>query len=166
MAPLPTRCLRWRSTGDWTTTTLTSVNPGVFETRAAQGKSQQTFIVSRPKDTHFQQMPCKEARCRHYAQGWETIVSTGGPQDDYIRRKSGRSFRVIQPDPPTPGLTVFRFDREQTCFREHVKPLDKQEYFGYRKAPGAKVRVHQRPQDWLEHANEEADKTERLIKQG
>ena len=123
-------------------------------------------MVSRPKATHFQRTDCKEARCRMYAEGWLTIVSTDGPEADYIKTKSGRSFTVIHPETPTPGLTTFKFGPEQQCFRYHGKPKDKFENYGHRARPGARLRTHERSADWVEHYNDENYKTQRLINRG
>ncbi len=150
---------------------MTSANPfavdsprGRIATPAPQGKHQQLFMVSRPKATHFQRIDCKEARCTHYAEGWLTIVPTDGPQADYIKTKSGRSFTIIQSE--TPGLTTFKFGAEQQCFRYHGKPKDKLENYGHRSRPGAQLRIHERSADWVEHYNDENYKTQRLIEQG
>ena len=142
----------------------TSVNPAVFNTgHVLTTPAHQEFIVSRPLATHWDTVGCKEDNCEHYAHGWLTVVPTDGAQDNYIRRESGRSFKV---DGIADGLTTFRFAAEQTCFREHYLPRDRREHFGYRARPGALVRVHERPEDWMEHHNEQNDKLDRLIKRG
>ena len=143
---------------------MTSVDPRVFNTgHTLTTDASQEFIVSRPVATHFDKVGCKEDNCKHYALGWLTVVPTGGEQDDYIRRKSGRKFTV---DSIADGLTTFKFGAEQTCFREHFSPRDRREHFGHRTRPGAPVRVHERPEDWMEHHNEEIYKIDTLRKRG
>ncbi len=143
---------------------MTSPDPRVFNTGHVLTTAQhQEFIVSRPKSTHFDRIGCKEDNYKFYAEGWRTIVPTGGEQDDYIRRKSDRKFVV---ESVADGLTTFKFGAEQQCFRQHFMPRDKREHFGHRPRPGAHVYVHGRPEDWIEHHNIETDKLRRLIERG
>ncbi len=143
---------------------MTSVDQRVFNTNHVLTKpGDQEFIVSRPVPTHFDKVGCKTYNCAHYANGWLTIVPTDSAQDNYIRRKSGRKFTV---DSIADGITTFRFGAEQQCFRRHFHPRDRQEHFGHRSRPGARVRVHDRPEDWLEHSNEENYKLIRLQERG
>lgn len=139
------------------------VDPRVFETGHVATGQQQQFIVSRPKATHFEQISCKESKCRHYMEGWRTIVTTNSIQDNYIRRESGRKFVV---ESVADGLTRFRFGAEQQCFRWHGRPRDRREYFGHRPSPRSSVFAHERPEDWIEQYNIEQDKTQRVIKRG
>lgn len=133
---------------------------------------QQDFQVARPLETHWEAATCKDRDCRHYLNGWVTIVPTDSPQAGYIRHMSGRDFTEKKIDD---GLVEFTFQPGQKCFNEHeapdelrrephIKQLDKQEIFIHRSPDG--FRVHDRPLDWTEHMNIEVDKVERKRKEG
>jgi len=141
-----------------------SVDPRVFNTRhRLTTDANQEFIVSRPVKTHFGKVGCKEVGCSYYANGWLTVVPTDSAQDNYIRRECGRKFTVSS---IADGLTTFKFGAEQKCFTEHLLPLDKREHFGHRTRPGARVRVHERPEDWMEHHDEQIYKIKTLQERG
>ena len=119
--------------------------------------------MARPRETHFDTIPCLQANCTHYAEGWKTKVSTGSAQDNYIRRESGRSFKVLS---VAGGETTFKFAAEQRCFRQHWEPRDLMEHYGHRNRPGAPVTIHENPEDWLEHSSQEAYKLQKLMGSG
>lgn len=124
----------------------------------------QSFVVSRPLETHWRTISCKEADCPHYLEGWITVVPTDSIQAEYIRHKSGRHFTEKKIEG---GLVEFHFSPGQACFGEshdglrhesspHRRPLDKQEIFIHRTMMGD--RIHKRSEDWTEHMNEETYK--------
>jgi hypothetical protein len=99
--------------------------------------------------------------CPHYLQGWMTVVPTASDQADYIRHKSERHFTEERKEG---GLSEFSFPSGQKCFRNHKRPLNKQEIFSH-EGNGLR-RVHENPRDWTEHMNEETDKTRRAQERG
>ena len=123
--------------------------------------NRQAFQIARPVATHFEAATCREKNCPHYLNGWKTIVPTESAQANYIRRESGRHFKETKVGN---GMSEFVFPPGQRCFRDHYKPLDKQEIFLHRTAEGS--RVHQRPTDWTEHMNEEIERVNRMRERG
>lgn len=123
-------------------------------------------------------MTCREAKCQQYERGWMTVVDEtsdlGQQQAHYIRTESGRRFVSFTADnPPSAhaaivagmqiagGMTVFLFYAGQECFREHA---DREVLFAHDK--GQRRRVHTRPQDWMEHFNEEAYRAAETARKG
>ena len=77
------------------------------------------YIVRMPRDV-FVRAACEDVGCEQWQYGWDSLIDENTPlgkaQAEYIRAKSGRTFREMRaPD----GLTVFRFDPRQRCFAEH-----------------------------------------------
>ena len=70
--------------------------------------------------------------CPHYNFGWTTTVDVSSPlgqtQADYIRKKSGRSFKEERGE-VAGSLIRFLFDSGQKCFREHSRPVDRDPIF-------------------------------------
>lgn len=144
--PLPVRGLNWR---------------------LPQGD--QHFRVARPILTHWRTATCEEYGCKHYLMGWRTVLNISDPKmrdaADWIRHRSGLSFAEKREGEM---LIAFKFPPGQRCFASrtvpHRVPLDRQEI--YRHEQRGVVRLHERPQDWQEHWNEEADKFNRARQRG
>lgn len=68
-----------------------------------------SYVIAAPRSSHFRAATCAEVECRHYRNGWETVIDEstddGRAQADYIRTASGRAFRekgggwVVNPSP-------------------------------------------------------------------
>ena len=133
-------------------------------------------------------MSCQNARCKNYENGWAVVLDTSGDARHaeiarWIKDESGRRFFEVdaaQADaaiqrfadrgdlvysPPlrelvsrTPaGMTLFLFPRYQQCFKPH---RDREVVFrhdGY---------VHERPLDFNEDFNEQADRINTMLKRG
>jgi hypothetical protein len=117
----------------------------------------QTFSVRSPSDRMVKTV-CEQVGCQAWRQGWESVIdertNLGKAQGAYIRGQSGRTFREQKTDA---GLTVFRFESGQRCFAEHqTRPeLYLVRDGDYRGNPTGRRRVHVRPEDWVEHMQEE-----------
>lgn len=77
------------------------------------------YKVQMPRDVTVK-AACEQVDCENWRYGWDSLIdertSLGQAQAEYIRTKSGRTFREMKaPD----GLTVFRFESGQRCFAEH-----------------------------------------------
>lgn len=77
------------------------------------------YRVHMPRDVTVK-AACEDVDCENWRYGWDSLIdertSLGQAQAEYIRDKSGRTFREMRaPD----GLTVFRFEPHQRCFEEH-----------------------------------------------
>lgn len=77
------------------------------------------YKVHMPRDV-LVKAACEDVGCENWRYGWDSLIDEstklGQAQAEYIRGKSGRTFRETRaPD----GLTVFRFERHQRCFEEH-----------------------------------------------
>lgn len=130
--------------------------------------SYQTFHVDSPRDTTVV-TACKDAGCLAWRYGWETkideSIDLGKTQADYIRQKSGRTFR----EQKSGGLTVFRFDSGQRCFAEHRTRPEIFRVTGgdWRGNPrGLREVTHKRPIDWVENFGEHQQKLSDLRKEG
>jgi hypothetical protein len=126
-----------------------------------------TYRVVSPPDRAVR-TACEEAGCLAWRHGWETRVDEstdlGRAQADYIRTRSGRTFREQR---TAEGLTVFRFEPGQRCFAEHsTRP----EIFSVRGGDWRRdlglIRRHQRGQDWVEDFAEHQDRLSRAIEKG
>jgi hypothetical protein len=128
-----------------------------------------TYRISVPLSTHWRRVSCEEAGCHRHAEGWVMIVNENDPglgqaQGHYLRKMSGRRFATEQlPD----GRTKFWFPPGQQCFEEHRVRNSAPERFlvvggDWRGNPRNELRVHSRPQDWVEdfalHQDELADR--------
>lgn len=136
-------------------------------------------------------MTCREAGCEQERNGWAVVLDVAQPvhrqaartiRDDRTRRHievaSEGARAYLEANGPAlgltvtpglagllertpPGMAVFLFPPGQPCFREH---LDREVVFVHRASE--RVRLHQRPQDFTEHFNEEADRVNRMIQRG
>lgn len=83
------------------------------------GRLTRDYRVQMPRDVTVK-AACEDVGCENWRYGWDSLIdessSLGQAQAEYIRDKSGRTFREMRaPD----GLTVFRFEAHQRCFEEH-----------------------------------------------
>lgn len=113
----------------------------------------QTWSVKSRPDKRVRSV-CERVGCPRWRNGWESVIDEGtdlGRQQAAFIRSSRRTFR----EQKTAGLTVFRFEPYQRCFADHQTMPEKYLVRGgdYRAAVG-QVRVHQRPEDWVEHVQQ------------
>lgn len=134
-------------------------------TPALPATEMKTYAVHTPLNTHWRKATCAEVNCPHYTLGWKTIIDEstdqGKMQAYYVRNNSGRKYTEQR----EANMTTFVFEAGQTCFGadKHRTLLDKQEIFvvhdgDHRGNPrGTGVRVHKRPEDWVDDfANHQA----------
>lgn len=126
---------------------------------AIGSENMKTYQIVAPLSTHFRKATCEEVECRHYINGWKTIIdertAQGQGQAHYIRRSSGRRFTEER---DAAGLTVFKFEAGQVCFKasEHRMRLDRPEIYivkdgDFRGNPrGTRSFVHVNSSDWVE----------------
>jgi hypothetical protein len=117
-----------------------------------------TYQIRAPLASHFTELyDCARARCEGHLLGWDSLIdettTAGQEQAAYIRGGSGRRFtEERQPA----GLTLFRFEPGQDCFRRphlmrNTRPETYVERGGdWRGNPSGQRRVHTRPEDWVE----------------
>jgi hypothetical protein len=115
-----------------------------------------TYQILAPKNSHFRPASCKEVECAAWANGWQTTVNETTPlgqqQADYIRRRSGRTYKETNEN----GFTTFVFVPGQRCFAEHSVSLEREPLFlvrggDFRGNPtGQRPTQHVRPEDWVE----------------
>lgn len=116
----------------------------------------QTFGIAQPADT-LVRAACEQVGCEAWRNGWDTPIDEaselGQRQAAFIRKESGRTFREVK---SAVGLTVFRFEPGQRCFREHqTRPQIFAVRDGdYRGNPTGRHRTHTRPADWVEDFGE------------
>jgi hypothetical protein len=127
-----------------------------------------SFVIVSPRDTTVR-TACEEAGCEYWRDGWDSPVDERTEQGRMwaalIRFKSGRTFRELH---RADGVTVFRFEPGQRCFREHRTRPERYLVRGgdYRGNPRGERRVHQRPADWVEDSGEHLDRLIAAIKRG
>lgn len=119
-----------------------------------------TFSVQQQPDLMVR-TACEQADCEAWLNGWRTFVdestALGKAQAEYIRHKSGRTFKEQR---DLGGMTVFTFDSKQRCFTEHkTRP----QRFGVRHGdwrgnPDGWTRTHQSATEWLEDFSEHQQK--------
>lgn len=104
------------------------INRGLI--RAVRGKPGRTTFVPRPG--FWEAKECEAVECPHYNFGWVTTVDPatdlGQAQAHYIRKKSHRSFKEER-EQIAGTLIRFIFEPGQRCFREHIRPVDRDPLF-------------------------------------
>ncbi len=111
---------------------------------------------------------CKDVGCDYWRSGWDSPVderTAEGRLQAYAIEHSGRTFtRLKRAD----GVTVFRFDPYQRCFREHrTKPdLWLRRGGDWRVDPKEPVRRHVRAADWVEDFQEHEGRLANLREKG
>lgn len=116
----------------------------------------QTFGITQRPDVLIP-AACEQVECEAWRNGWQSAfdeaTELGKQQAAYVRQRSGRTFRELK---TAAGLTVFRFEPGQRCFREHqTRPQIFAVRDGdYRGNPTGRHRTHQRPADWVEDFGE------------
>lgn len=116
----------------------------------------QTYQITAQPDRWIVQA-CKEAGCEYWATGWDSPVDERTEQGKLwafmIRKKSGRKFKELRRGD---GVTVFRFDPYQRCFREHRTKQDLLivRHGDWRGNPSGRGRVHVSAADWVEDFQE------------
>lgn len=119
-----------------------------------------SYRILSPRDTNLR-TPCEKVGCKGWRNGWDTFADETTPEGrevaNYIRGWSGRTFREGRTQA---GITVFRFEPYQRCFRDH---LTRPQVFAVtggdmRGNPlGTAPRRHTRPEDWVEDCQETLD---------
>lgn len=115
-------------------------------------KAYKTYQIISPPDTS-ERTACELAGCRAYQIGWQTTVDESTPlgreQADYIRTRSGRTFREQRTGE---GLTAFWFEAKQRCFADHRTRPELYLVRGgdFRGNPTRRRRRHESAADWVE----------------
>lgn len=141
-------------------------------------------IVSR-RDTTVR-AACEAVGCEPWRRGWESKVDERvdcrserrslcpwmkkgmpacGRCQAHAIRTSGRTFTERK---TADGITVFRFESGQRCFREHRTRPELYIVRGgdYRGNPRGERRTHKRPGDWLEDFSTHQDRLVQAIERG
>ena len=70
--------------------------------------------ATRPKESHWREVSCREVGCAQYIGGWQTVLSVSDtPNIEYIRR-SGMRYKEEYDDR---YLIRFIFEPGQECFK-------------------------------------------------
>lgn len=138
-------------------------------------------------------MSCQNAKCQAMERGWAEVLDPVLSEEHrqralFIENDFGRKYVKVESagakewfdthaermgilvseklrallDEMPPGMLVYYFFPGQSCGRFH---LDREVVFRHRNANGD-VRVHTRPQDYMEHFNEEAERAAVLLQRG
>lgn len=131
-----------------------------------------TYKVLAPAETHWRPASCAEVACAHHLHGWETRVDEttmlGQSQAYFIRHDTRKYTERHEPG----GFTVFVFEAGQRCFTPHQVRLAVQAHYlvtggDWRGNPtGTPVRVHARPEDWVEDFAEHQQQLAERLKRG
>lgn len=111
----------------------------------------QTYSISRRGDGGVV-AACKDAGCEYWRDGWDSPVDERTPEGRLwahaIRHESGRAFKELR---RADGVTVFRFEPYQRCFRTHtVTDFFRVRDGDWRGNPTQRLRVHANGRDWAE----------------
>lgn len=133
-----------------------------------------SFTVAAPEETHWRPASCAEVDCRHYLQGWWSTVDErtqlGQGQAYYIRHDSGRRF--VESRSVDGQLTLFWFEPGQVCFSagSHRTAIGRPALWVSRngdwRANLGDMRLHTRPEFWIEEWDETADRLARVKQRG
>lgn len=131
-----------------------------------------TYGIARPAETHWRPAGCADVDCAPHTNGWVTEVdetsTLGQMQAHYIRAQSGRRF--VETRTPE-GFTRFEFDAGQTCFTQHVAPVEREPIYlvrggDWRGNPLRENRIHTRPEHWVEDFAEHQGRIARAMEAG
>lgn len=116
----------------------------------------QTYTIASPHDRTVK-TACEEAGCLAWRYGWESQIDEstdlGRRQAEYIRTRSGRTFRELPR--AGGGVTVFRFEPRQRCFQDHrTRPESYGVLGGDWRGYTGMLRRHTRAADWVEDFGE------------
>jgi len=149
-------------------------------------QSYRSYLIRSPRDVTVK-TACEQAGCLAWRHGWESPVdervSCGGDPSAgtcaWVRagqracgacqgrviRRSGRTFTERK---TADGITVFRFESGQRCFREHRTRPERYLMVGgdWRGNPRGERRVHKTPADWVEDSGEHLQKLVTAIERG
>ncbi len=143
-------------------------------TPAGPAQAYQTFEIKTPHGPSFERpATCEEVDCDAWRNGWVTRVPFGSGLAEAVVN-SGRPYAE------TTGLDTaereFMFAPGTPCFRSSthriaIRPDQPQVFLvkdgDWRGNPmGTRPRVHQRPEDWVEHAQEVTDNVIQRIERG
>lgn len=123
-----------------------------------------TYAIRSPSDQRIL-AACHQVGCEYWRDGWDSIVdertANGQIQAAAIRFKSRRTFRELR---TADGLTIFRFEAGQRCFRDHytLPEIYLKRGGDHRGNPTGLRRRHKTAADWVEDFAEHQD----LLAQG
>ena len=135
----------------------------------------QTFQVTAPLSTHWQERPCdgKGVDCDAAERGWKMVIdlntSLGREQARYIKQQSGRKYEIAE---QKDGVVTLVFPGGQPCFARHRVRIDRPETYlvrggDFRGNPtGRKTRVHTKPEHWVEEFALNQDRIAEARKKG
>lgn len=136
-------------------------------------QAMQTYRVASPVQTHTRPATCPEVGCRHYTNGWKTIVPVGSEHEADVRNAAAGLLdgyrRHFTERRAGDGLVEFTFEAEQFCFRvtAHRKSLQRPEFYTVRggdwRANTGLIRRHTRAEHWVEDFATHQDKLARDI---
>jgi len=126
-------------------------------------------IVTPQTPEHYRPATCAEVECEHYIKGWRTAVPGGGELEAAVRN-SGRLAQFIDHEA---AEVIFTFAPGTPCFRAstHRIRTDKPDVFvvrggDWRGNPRGDVRLHKRPEDWVEDFTERTSAIRDRIERG
>ena len=113
----------------------------------------QRFRIAIPAATHRRPASCRDVDCTHYLHGWQTVVAVGSAQEHFIRKQSGRRFRVEQ---TSDTILTFTFESGQRCFgTQHTVQTGRPPFYLHETSAGRRVHT---PEGFMEHAHEQIEK--------
>lgn len=123
------------------------------------------YEIVAPASTHFRKATCVEMQCSGYVNGWVSKLDERDEQHAamarYIRFDSKREFTEHR---DSVGMTIFKFEPGQTCFKaaDHRTRIPRPEIFrhrsgDYRKRTGP-IRTFETVTEWLDRFHIDLDK--------
>lgn len=133
----------------------------------------QTYRIASPRATHTRPATCAEVDCKPYLKGWVTSVPKGGPEEQALRRFTGRHAPdgLRRDGREITGVdsanVEFLFNPGSPCFKAstHRASLQRPELFLVRggdwRGNTGLIRRHVKPEHWVEDMSETLDRVAR-----
>lgn len=140
---------------------------------AGPASAYQTFQIRKPRGPESERpATCEEINCEAWHHGWVTRVPLGSDLEQAVR-KSGRSWTDLVTDGVhmdfmfAPGTPCFRAGQHRVPVRPDLPQIFIARDGDWRGNPrGTQPRIHQRPEDWVEHAQEATAIVQERIERG
>jgi hypothetical protein len=140
---------------------------------AAPPNAYKTYSALFPVKTHFRKATCEEIDCEPFLFGWATTVDTatelGQKQYHFITHDKERTYTA---EKIGQSLVKFTFASGQPCFAraDHKIQLSRPGRFithsGDFRLKTGPVKVHKRPEDWVEDFAGHQDRINTRIERG
>jgi len=144
-------------------------------TPAGPASAYQTFEIKTPKGPQFERpATCEEVNCDAWRNGWITRVPAASELEHTVRlARHQHPWLTEHVDGAelvftfAPGIPCFRASQHRLPVRPDLPQMFLVKDGDWRGNPrGTQPRIHQRPEDWVEHAQEVTESVKQRIERG